>query len=318
MVSGTEWPGGDPFLQRQNEPSMAASTRRPCTLLAGANDYRTVDVPGLEEGEVTVDAWLGVFKSFDCGNTWSSTLLPGYPQEEPESPGRDSVLYGFAAGADPTVRAGTNGMFYYSGIVFDRDDHGLGQVFVSRFIDNNNVEWLGGDSIEYLGAVAIDTGTSGQFLDKPWLAADVPRSGAETCAIPPTYPTQYFDGGNVYIAYAMFTGKGGSAKIMFSRSTDCGATFSRPIKISESDSVVQGTSVAIDPDTGYVFVTWRRIAAGSDPDAIMIAKSENSGQRFTKPIEVASPIFPFAQGTSNISFRTLAFPTMAIDGDGRV
>jgi hypothetical protein len=23
MVSGTTWPGGDPFLQRQNEPSMA-------------------------------------------------------------------------------------------------------------------------------------------------------------------------------------------------------------------------------------------------------------------------------------------------------
>ena len=29
MVSGTTWPDGDPFLQRQNEPSMAASSRNP-------------------------------------------------------------------------------------------------------------------------------------------------------------------------------------------------------------------------------------------------------------------------------------------------
>jgi hypothetical protein len=53
MVSGTQWPGGDPFLQRQNEPSVAVSTRNPLHLLAGANDYRTVDLPGLPGGEVT-------------------------------------------------------------------------------------------------------------------------------------------------------------------------------------------------------------------------------------------------------------------------
>ena len=28
---------GDPFLQRQNEPSIAVSSRNPCHLLAGAN-----------------------------------------------------------------------------------------------------------------------------------------------------------------------------------------------------------------------------------------------------------------------------------------
>src|SRR5688572_32983748 len=47
MVSGTKYPEGDPFLQRQNEPSIAASTRNPLHLLAGSNDYRTVDIPGL-------------------------------------------------------------------------------------------------------------------------------------------------------------------------------------------------------------------------------------------------------------------------------
>ena len=81
MVSGTDWPGGDPFLQRQNEPSVAVSTRNPMHLLAGANDYRTVDLPGLPDDKMTGDAWLGVFTSSDGGATWKSTLVPGYPQE---------------------------------------------------------------------------------------------------------------------------------------------------------------------------------------------------------------------------------------------
>ncbi len=45
MVSGTELPGGDPYLQRQNEPSIAVSTRNAMHLLAGSNDYRTIDMP---------------------------------------------------------------------------------------------------------------------------------------------------------------------------------------------------------------------------------------------------------------------------------
>src|ERR1700737_5546785 len=70
MVSGTDWPGGDPFLQRQNEPSIAVSSRNGLHLVAGANDYRTVDLPGLPGDRPTGDAWLGLFKSVDAGETW--------------------------------------------------------------------------------------------------------------------------------------------------------------------------------------------------------------------------------------------------------
>ena len=81
MVSGTSLPGGDPFLQRQNEPSIAVSTRNPQHLLAGANDYRTVDLPGLPDDKETGDSWVGLFTSLDGGQTWRSTLVPGYPQD---------------------------------------------------------------------------------------------------------------------------------------------------------------------------------------------------------------------------------------------
>jgi len=81
MVSGTNWTNGDPFLQRQNEPSIAVSSRNSSHLLGGANDYRTVDLPGLLGIDERGDAWLGLFKSFDSGRRWQSTLLPGFPHK---------------------------------------------------------------------------------------------------------------------------------------------------------------------------------------------------------------------------------------------
>jgi hypothetical protein len=70
MVSGTKWPGGDPFLQRQNEPSIAVSSWNAQHLVAGANDYRTVDIPNPNAPDETGDAWHGVFKSFNGGQSW--------------------------------------------------------------------------------------------------------------------------------------------------------------------------------------------------------------------------------------------------------
>ncbi len=70
MVSGTTLPDGDPFLQRQNEPSVAASTRNPQHLLAGANDYRTVDLPGLPDDLENGDAWLGNGQRIAAGNVY--------------------------------------------------------------------------------------------------------------------------------------------------------------------------------------------------------------------------------------------------------
>jgi hypothetical protein len=314
MVAGTHWPGGDPFLQRQNEPSLAVSTRNSLHLLAGANDYRTVDLPGLPGGEETGDAWLGVFKSFDGGQTWQSTLLPGYPQD-PSAVGLASVLKGFTAAADPVVRPGTNGLFYYSGIVFNRGTN-VGEVFVSRFIDLDNKEngdvTQGLDTIKYLDATVIDSGTSGQFLDKPWVTADVPRPGAGQCTINVS-PMQTFAAGNVYMAYAMFTGSQ-STKIMFTRSLDCGATWSKPTKLSESNSINQGTTIAVDPLSGALYVAWRRFATSSQSDAIVIAKSTNFGKTFTKASDVAT-IIPFDQGSTTTSFRTESLPTIAVSVD---
>ncbi len=318
MVSGTSWPGGDPFLQRQNEPSLAVSSRNSLHLLAGANDYRTVDLPGLPNGE-TGDAWLGVFKSYDGGQTWTSTLLPGCPQNVQQCSGA-AALKGYAAGADPVVRTGANGMFFFSGIVFNRTSPETTQIFVSRFIDNNNEE--NGDPIKYLNTVPVAVGTGATFLDKPWLAVDIPRAGAGICSIAAPQADgstvqQSFPAGNLYIAYTVFAPNGQPpSQIQFVRSTDCGLTWSKPVALSDN-TINQGATLAIDPASGALYVAWRRFQNANLLDAIMIVKSTDGGQTFSNPLQVDA-INAFDQGTTDFSFRTNAYPTMAVDGSGRV
>ena len=327
MVSGTGFIDGDPYLQRQNEPSIAVSTRNPMHLLAGANDYRTIDIPfqdelpGIPEGVAARDAWLGVFKSIDGGESWTSTLLPGFPQDNTIE-GTTSPVYGYDAACDPMVRAGTNGLFYYSGIAFNRADRGAGVVFVARYVDNNNIE--DPSTIEYIDTNIVDQGNAGQFLDMPSIAVDIPHSMTSTKTIRTASGLlQDIPCGNVYIAYSVFLGntvENVRSRILFARSTDCGLTWSNPIKLSESQHIIQRPRVVIDPSDptgGTIYVAFRRFAHGNNPDAMVIVKSTDGGQTFTKPLEVR-PFIPFDQGTSIYSFRTNSYPTMAVDNYGIV
>src|ERR1700750_1996214 len=78
MVSGTRWPEGDPFLTKQNEPSIAVSSRNPRHMFGACNDYRLVPVETAEKLDEP-EAWLQIYKSVDGGLTWRSTPLGGCP-----------------------------------------------------------------------------------------------------------------------------------------------------------------------------------------------------------------------------------------------
>lgn len=317
MVAGMTWPGGDPFLQRQNEPSMAVSSRNPLHMLAGANDYRTVDLPGLPSGGVTGDAWLGLFKSTNGGGRWTSTLIPGYPQDtSPE--GLASPLKGMQAGADPVVRAGSNGLFYYGGLAFIRGDGQPSRVFVARYLDRNNRE--NGDPIAYLGTSIVARNAPGQFVDKPTIAVDIPRPGAGTCSINGTTVRA----GSVYAAWTVFLGQEDeeeegelpNSRIVFARSTNCGVSWSNPVTLSDLRTN-QAASIAIDPRNGHIYVAWRQFETFHWIHAILVVKSTDGGRTFSHPLPIWG-FFPFDQGTTGTSFRTNSYPTIAVDHTGRV
>lgn len=349
MVSGFTWPYGDPFLERQNEPSMAVSTRNPQHLLAGANDYRTVDLNLLESepGEIngcpagtstcpgTAEPWVGQYISIDGGAHWQSTLLPGFPQDASPQ-GLASPLHGFTTGSDPVVRAGTNGLFYYAGIAFNRGTNN-GVVFVARYMDLNNKENgnIASDSfpIRYMNTEVVARGSSTQFLDKPWMAIDIPRSN-RTCTLSVPQAggavAQTVPAGNVYVAYANIAMANGvtTSTIYFSRSLDCGQTWSTPIALSRGYALSQGTTIQIDPETGIVYVCWRSFDNGTTQlkDSIVVAASLNGGANFFPGIPVVTlppfnPATPtasafFDQGTTRVSFRSAAYPAMAVADSG--
>ena len=306
MVSGTTFPDGDPYLQRQNEPNAAVSTRNPLHLLAGANDYRTVDLPGpfdpMRGFKMAADAWLGLFKSVDGGKTWTSTLLPGFPQDSstsanPQDP-HYSPIKGYEGATDPVVRAGTNGLFYYAGVAFTRGTQQPSAIFVARYVDLNNRE--AGDPFGYVGTKIVDQDPGTRFLDKVALAVDIPR-GTGTCTInsaqspekagdPPIPRQQMMPAGTVYIAYAAFTGSGATEQstILFKRSTDCGQTWSvTAIPLSTGSRLVQNPQIAVSPVDGAVYVSWRRFKYSTQDNAVMIVKSVNGGASFSPPLRVS-------------------------------
>jgi hypothetical protein len=303
---------GDVTIQRQNEGSMACSSRNPQTCMAAGNDYRLVGLPSPDgaERKVTADAWLGIFWSRNGGQAWRSTLLPGWKTDNaavfdgsPEGASSVNPIAGFQAAADPTLRAGTHGLFYLSGIAFNRNDEAnstssalaggegkSGVQFVSVFIDDN-------DSSDpnkpprYLRTTVVDSGTSGRFLDKPWIIADIPR-GQASCTIPAgpngVPAAQTIQTGMVYIAYATFLGSGNNphSDVWVKSSNNCGATWSNATKLTASVPLNQSPIIVLNPKDGKLHVVWREFGGATTPDRILTATSTNGARTFSKVTEV--------------------------------
>lgn len=302
---------GDRFLQRQNEPNIAISTRNPDHWVAAFNDYSTVDFAGDPNVAPSAEAWMGVAFSYNRGRSWSHTLVPGFPQDASPA-GLASPLRGLPAASDPVLAAGPRGRFYLGGLFFDRQ--GISKIAVARYVDRNNGE--SGHNFFYDGTTVVDSGAvspTGAFTDKPSIAADVPR-GTAAC-------------GNVYMTYTTFDGLQANgnfrSKILLARSIDCGFTFEMPIKLNGTYLKNQGTQLLINPSDGTVWVIWRTF----DPDQVVIVKSTNGGASFTTPKVVnTTAMQTYEQDTFPDSshpsapptFRSEAFSAFAVDSSGRL
>ena len=167
------------------------------------------------------------------------------------------------AAADPVMRAGTNGLFYLSGIVF--------YVAIHHKVNSSlRVIWtlttILYNPIQYIDTIQVTSRLPGStiFIDKPWWAVDIPRSGAFQA--PNEIPQ---DNGPVSAeplprwveidssTYPL------TSKIMSSYSTDCGGAWSPPIQLNATGTLAQGATIAVAPDTGNVHVAWRQFSVAT-------------------------------------------------------
>src|SRR6266508_2113392 len=239
----------------QNEPTVAIDPSNTDIVVAGSNDYCRQTVGG--------DVWAGYHRSTDGGLTWRHSLVPGYPGDESQA-GQASPASGqCAAAGDPTQAFDADGRLFYAFICFNRTKPVNGSVYVASYLNHG---------ASYERTVLVKRGApsglflTGLFQDKINLTVD---------------QTSGPGAGNVYVAWSQYDGFAPTNAVLFSRSTDHGLTFSRPVRVTP---VERGTAyfadLAVGPD-GAVYLTFLTYPSAARPTwDIWLSKSTDQGRSF--------------------------------------
>jgi hypothetical protein len=259
----------------QNEPTIALDPHNTQVVVAGSNDYCAAIVNG--------DVWAGYYRSTDGGSSWQDSLVPGYPDDS-SAAGLASPAHGSCAAAgDPSQAFDRDGRVFYAFICFNRSKPINGSVYVARYT---------GDGATYDRTVLVKHGTpsglflTGLFQDKINLTVDQ-TGGAHS--------------GNVYVAWSQYNGFAPTNAVLFSRSTDHGLTFSRPIRVTPvSLGTASFADLAVGPD-GAVYLTFLTYPSPSNPGTdVWLSKSTDGGASFGPPAHVARiAIFDSSQFSGN-------------------
>jgi hypothetical protein len=256
---------------RQNEPAVAVDPRNTSLLLGSSNDYCPVYNRGISVGAVG-PIWLGYYRSLDGGASWTSSLVPGYPDDT--SPYKALSQGRTATAGDPVIAWDAHGRAFFGSEASNNIPSikkTQGDVWVARYRNPGGPDAADTtkDGLEYYGTTVVATGSSapnllGKFNDKT--AIEVDRTGG-SCD------------GNVYFAWSRYNGSGAN-EIYFVRSTDHGVTFSQPARVESSLKSLQFPEISVTGN-GHVYVTFRSFTAvGPSTDAIYVVKSADCGKTF--------------------------------------
>ncbi|TML90614.1 MAG: exo-alpha-sialidase [Actinobacteria bacterium] len=263
---------------RQNEPAVEIDPRNTQVILGSSNDYCGTYNNGVDANGAPIPAgpiWLGYYRSQDAGQSFVSSLVPGYPGDK--SPYAALSQARTASSGDPVIAWDAHGRAFFGSETSD-DPAGtkktIGDVFVARFRNSGGEAGPTiNDGKEYYGTTVIARGSSapnllGKFNDKTAIEADRTLGRCD---------------GNVYFSWSRFTGSG-TNNIYFSRSTDHGVTFSNPLNLTPSVKDVQFPDISVTGN-GNVYVTYRQYAStqGHADNAVQYVKSTDCGKSFTRP-----------------------------------
>jgi hypothetical protein len=143
-----------------------------------------------------------------------------------------------------------------------------------------------------MDASTTANGPAPLFQDKEWITID--NTGGPNA-------------GHLYVSWTRFTAT--DSQIMFTRSTDGGATFSDPIALSAKGST-QGSMPAVGAN-GEVYVAWFDDAGPQ----LMIQRSDDGGATFANPVAGGGAITRIRPLPDNVNgnIRANSFPSIAVD-----
>ncbi len=271
-------------LPAQNESSIAVNPRNPANLLGSAVDYRG-----------SSSTWA--YYSTDAGRTWTNITL-------------GTARPGWTSSNDPSVCFDHNGKGYLMYGGFRRTGNvqfGENGVFVSSTTDGGKTWGMKHTAvIIHTGAQTADS----SFEDKYYIHAD-------TAATSPHR-------GTLYTPWKRVINSDSSTQIVFSKSTDEGATWSAPVAVSDrfpgtSEATTFGQSfplIRTGPD-GSVHVVWN---SGTE-SSLRYARSTDGGKTFSPPriIQTYNPfgIKSTINGQSNSRVKKVVraecYPSLTID-----
>ena len=278
---------------RQNEPSVGINPRNTNVIIGSSNDYCGVYNDGSDANGAPIPSgpiWLGYYRSENSGASFQSSLVPGYPGDT--SPYAALAHIRTASSGDPVIAWDGHGRVFMGSESSD-DPAGskktFGDVWVTRFDnpDGENGNTLN-DGKRFLGSEVVAKGSSapnllGKFQDKTAIEADRTDGRCD---------------GNVYFAWARFTGVGIS-NIYFSRSVDHGATWSKPMNLTPREGNLQDPDISVTGN-GNVYVTYDvGEMRNGQPNGVEIVKSTDCGKTFG-PSTLVTTYIPYnAQDASS-------------------
>ncbi|MDQ7815948.1 MAG: T9SS type A sorting domain-containing protein [Melioribacteraceae bacterium] len=195
---------------------------------------------------------------------------------------------------DPCLVYDANGNLFYGHL----SNPAVGGYWIDRIVvqksTDNGVTWDSGAGVGF--------SPPRKNQDKEWIGVDITNS-------------QYRN--NLYMAWTEFDKYGSPdpndhSRIMFSKSTDSGTSWSTPFKVIEiegdcldDDNTVEGAVPCVGPK-GEVYLSW------SGPKGIKFDKSMNGGITFGKDVHVANLNAGWAFDIPGI-YRCNGFPVTACD-----